>query len=211
MSSNTVSGNQAEQYALPKDRLKALVKKDIGTKPFSELSTVAFDHDGSTLAGHVLLDTLEDAGFSLDDFDAVGALTAAAVPFITAMIQAASARGQSLDGFVLDFVFPGIKGPSVKGKRVILLDAWLSEKSYIQTSSLVTLRHGNELNLDVAVISKLGATAVAIASLVGSSTAHNEGSEQPSITVVNPVDDSRTDLPFVFAFDQAEVTRNTHD
>ena len=64
---------------------------------------------------------------------------------------------------MLDFVFPGIKGPSISGKRVILLDAWLSEKSYIQTSSLVTLRHGNELSLDFGVVKKLGAQVVALA------------------------------------------------
>ena len=32
----------------------------------------------------VLIDTLEDAGYSVDDFDAVGALTAAAVPMVSA-------------------------------------------------------------------------------------------------------------------------------
>ena len=43
-------------------------------KPFSELSDVTFDHRGVTVVGHLLLDALEDAGYSVDDFDAVGAL-----------------------------------------------------------------------------------------------------------------------------------------
>ncbi|MCI1983608.1 MAG: orotate phosphoribosyltransferase [Bifidobacteriaceae bacterium] len=186
-------------YQEPKDRLKKMVSEDIAGRPFSELSSVAFHHDGSLLAGHVLLDTLEEEGYSLDDFDAVGALTAAAVPFVTAMIQAAGARGQVLDGFVLDFVFPGIKGPSISGKKVILLDAWLSEKSYIQTSSLVTLKNGNELNLDFAILKKLGADVVAIAALVGGSKA------QKVIDVVSPLDDSATELPFIHVFDQDDV------
>jgi hypothetical protein len=199
-------------YQEPKERLRQMVAADIDGRPFSELSSVSFHHDGSLLAGHVLLDTLEEAGLSLDDFDAVGALTAAAVPFVTAMIQAAGSRGQKLDGFVLDFVFPGIKGPSIAGKKVVLLDAWLSEKSYIQTSSLVTLKNGNELNLDFAVLQKLGADVVAIAAVVGSTSTHvaspenaasPEGSE---ITVVNPLDGTRAKLPFIYVFDQASVT-----
>lgn len=210
-----VSSVASNEYQEPKERLRLMVQEDIGSRPFSELSSVAFHHEGATLAGHVLLDTLEESGFSLDDFDAVGALTAAAVPFVSAMIQAAGARGQQLDGFVLDFVFPGIKGPDVKGKRVIVLDAWLSEKSYIQTSSIVTLKNGNELNLDFAILEKLGARVVAIASLVGSAQGQlltpgtasvNDAEEQlPKIDVVNPLDGSETSLPFIFAFDQKVV------
>lgn len=211
MSNSELNPYMDADYVEPKERLKAMVKEEIGDKPFSELSGVAFHHEGATLAGHVLLDTLEEAGYSIDDFDAVGALTAAAVPLVSAMIQAAGARGQELDGFVLDFVFPGIKGPSISGKRVVLLDAWLSEKSYIQTSSLVTLRNGNELNLDFGVVKSLGGTVVAIASLVGglgNGSAAVSAEHPATISVVNPVDDSHTDLPFIYAFGQAEVAQS---
>ena len=136
-------------------------------KPFSELSSVLFDHRGASIVGHILLDTLEEAGYSVDDFDAVGALTAAAVPLVSAMIQAAASRGEDLDGFVMDFVYPSIKGPSIAGKRVVLIDSWLSEKSYVQTSSLVTLRNGNELSLDFSVVENEGAKVLAVASLIG--------------------------------------------
>jgi hypothetical protein len=213
MSNSELNPYMDADYVEPKERLKTMVKEEIGNKPFSELSGVAFHHEGSTLAGHVLLDTLEEAGYSIDDFDAVGALTAAAVPFVSAMIQAAGARGQELDGFVLDFVFPGIKGPSISGKRVVLLDAWLSEKSYIQTSSLVTLRNGNELNLDFGVVKSLGGTVVAIASLVGGlgdASAAVSAEHPATISVVNLVDDSHTDLPFIYAFDQAEVAQSVN-
>ena len=119
-------------------------------------------------------------------------MTAAAVPLVGAMIQAAASRGEDLDGFVMDFVYPSIKGPSIKGKRVVLLDSWLSEKSYVQTSSLVTLRNGNELSLDFGVVEHEGAKVVAIASLIG-----GVDMTEPVIEVVNPVSGERQELPFV--------------
>ena len=134
----------------PRDQLKTLLQAEMKDKPFSELSSVLFDHRGASIVGHILLDTLEEAGYSVDDFDTVGALTAAAVPLVSAMIQAAASRGEDLDGFVMDFVYPSIS-PSIAGKRVVLIDSWLSEKSYVQTSSLVTLRNGNELSLVNAI------------------------------------------------------------
>lgn len=148
----------------PYDQMKTLLRAEMADKPFSELFAATFDHRGAAVVGHLLLDTLEEQGYSIDDFDAVGALTAAAVPLVGAMVQAAASRGEDLDGFVMDFVYPSIKGPSIANKRVILLDSWLSEKSYVQTSSLVTLRNGNELSLDFGVVKAQNAQVVAIAS-----------------------------------------------
>lgn len=108
---------------------------------------------------------------------------------VSAMIQAAASRGEDLDGFVMDFVYPSIKGPSIEGRRVVLLDAWLSEKSYVQTSSLVTLRNGNELSLDFGIVEQLGAKVVAIASLVGGGA--------KDINVVNPYTGDEQTLPFI--------------
>ncbi|KAA8815496.1 orotate phosphoribosyltransferase [Bifidobacterium callitrichos] len=186
----------------PRDQLRALLKERVVGRPFSELYGVTLDHHGAAVMGHVLLDTLEDAGYSVDDFDAVGALTAASVPLVSSVIQAAASRGEDLDGFVMDFVFPSIKGPSIKGKRVVLLDAWLSEKSYVQTSSLVTLRNGNELSLDFSIVEHEGASVVAVASLVGEV---GEGADEHEITVINPVDDSRHEVPFIQVFHESEL------
>ena len=97
----------------PREQLATLLKEHVVGRPFSELASVTFDHRAATVMGHVLIDTLEDAGYSVDDFDAVGALTAAAVPMVSAMIHAAASRGEDLDGFVMDFVYPSIKGPSI--------------------------------------------------------------------------------------------------
>lgn len=184
----------------PRDQLKTLLKTELDGKPFCELSAVTFDHRGAAIAGHILLDTLEEQGYSVDDFDAVGALTAAAVPLVTSMILAAASRGEDLDGFVMDFVYPSIKGPSIKDKRVILVDSWLSEKSYVQTSSLVTLRNGNELSLDFGIVEHEGAQVVAVGSLIG-----GVDMDKPTIKVINPVDDETRELPFVEVYHESEL------
>lgn len=184
----------------PREQLAALLRADMADKPFSELSSVVFDHRGAAVVGHILLDTLEEQGYSVDDFDAVGALTAAAVPLVSAMIQAAASRGEDLDGFVMDFVYPSVKGPSIAGKRVILLDSWLSEKSYVQTSSLVTLRNGNELSLDFGVVDAQGAQVLAVASLIG-----GVDMADPTVTVINPVNGESRELPFVEVFHESDL------
>ncbi|WP_125963334.1 orotate phosphoribosyltransferase [Bifidobacterium dolichotidis] len=191
-----------EGFALmdPRDQLKALLAEMLAGKAFSELYTVTLDHRATVLLGHLLIDTLEEQGFGVDDFDAVGALTPAAMPLVCAMMQAAASRGEDLDGFIMDFVFPAVKGPSIAGKRVLLLDAWLSEKSYIQTSSLVTLRNGNELGLDFGIVEAQGAQVVAVAALVG-----GVDMEKPVIDVVNPVSDERHELPFIEVFHESEL------
>lgn len=184
----------------PRDQLKTLLQAEMKDKPFSELASVTFDHRGASVVGHILLDTLEEAGYSVDDVDAVGALTAAAVPLVSVMIQAAASRGEDLNGFVMDFVYPSIKGPSITGKRVVLLDSWLSEKSYVQTSSLVTLRNGNELSLDFSVVEREGAEVLAVASLIG-----GVDMIHPTIKVVNPVSGDESELPFIEVYKESEL------
>ena len=159
----------------PRDQLKSLLQAEMADKPFSELSSVLFDHRGASIVGHILLDTLEEAGYSVDDFDAVGALTAASVPLVSAMIQAAASRGENLNGFVMDFVYPSIKGPSIAGKR-------------------------NELSLDFSVVKNEGAKVLAVSSLIG-----GVDMASPSIKVINPVDGSESDLPFVEVFKESEL------
>lgn len=184
----------------PRDQLKTLLQAEMKDKPFSELASVTFDYRGASVVGHILLDTLEEAGYSVDDVDAVGALTAAAVPLVSAMIQAAASRGEDLNGFVMDFVYPSIKGPSITGKHVVLLDSWLSEKSYVQTSSLVTLRNGNELSLDFSVVEREGAEVLAVASLIG-----GVDMIHPTIKVVNPVSGDESELPFIEVYKESEL------
>ncbi|MFT8704562.1 orotate phosphoribosyltransferase [Bifidobacterium aquikefiricola] len=188
--------------------LATKLAQSIEGKAFSELADVTFEHRGAMLVGKVLIESLQQRGYGLSDFDAVGALTSAAVPIVDAIIHAANAQGAALNAFVMDFVYPSIKGPSIAGERVLLVDSWLSEKSYIQTSSLVTLRDGNELGLDFGIIAKEGATVVAIASLIGSRRQfeHSPKSESSSqtftIEAVNPTTQERAQIPFVMVFDE---------
>lgn len=197
-----VTADENTPFAMldPREQLARLLNASMADKPFSELSDVLYGHQGAAIVGHVMLDTLEERGYSVDDFDAIGALTAAAVPVMDAVIHAAASRGEDLDGFVMDFVYPSIKGPSIAGKRVILLDAWLSEKSYVQTSSLVTLRNGNELGLDFGVMEREQAKVVAVASLIG-----GVDMAQPVVEIVNPVNGERHELPFVEIYKENEL------
>ena len=187
--------------------LAQLLTDDIGGKPFSELFSVTFDHRAHGIIGQTLIDALEQRGLSFDRIDAVGALTTAAIPLVCAVQEAAAKRGKPVNGFVMDFVYPSIKGPSVKGKTVVLLDAWLSEQSYIQTSSLVTLHNGNELNLDFGIVTRQGATVAAIASLIGSD---DTPSDSAVIRVVDPTTVDATaqdhrDIPFVHVFGESQL------
>ncbi|WEV67671.1 orotate phosphoribosyltransferase [Bifidobacterium sp. ESL0769] len=200
------SGSEGESSKQGKNKLQALLQAAVEKKPFSELFDVSLDYRGAALIGDALLDALEKRGFTLNNFDAVGALTAAAVPMVTAVMHAAYARGRELDGFVMDFVYPSIKGPSIASKRVVLLDSWLSEKSYVQTSSLVTLRNGNELSLDFSVVEHEGAKVVAIASLIGGVSGDADSN---SIKVINPVSGEECNLPFIMAFDEDELRDST--
>ncbi|MCH4209747.1 orotate phosphoribosyltransferase [Bifidobacterium sp.] len=207
--------------------LQQMLHDAVAGRPFSELSSVTFDHRGIALAGEMLLAALRERGFGLEDFDAVGALTAAAVPLVIAVMQAAARRAKAIDGFVMDFVYPSVKGPSIRDKRVILLDSWLSEKSYVQTSSLVTLRNGNELNLDFSIVGHEQAQVLAVVALIGGlgandSTAEdgsrtaetedegafgtqNEADDAESIEIVNTVNDSRYSVPFVQVFEERDL------
>lgn len=212
-----------------KDGLRQMLREAISDKPFSELSAVTFDQRGVALAGEAVLDALHQSGFDLGDFDAVGALTAAAVPLVIAAMHAAASQGKPLDGFVMDFVYPSIKGPSIRGKQVILLDSWLSEKSYVQTSSLVTLRNGNELNLDFSIVEHEQAQVLAIVTLIGGlgangstnggvvETAGDETAKTGKadsahtiddasfVEVIDTVNDSRHAVPFIPVFEEREL------
>jgi orotate phosphoribosyltransferase len=196
-----------------RDQLQQLLRSEIGDRPFSELFGVTLDQRGSVLTGQVLLESLRARGLEAGrDFQAIGALTAAGVPVATSVMEAAreSTPAAHVDGFVIDFVYPGIKGPSIAGKSVVLVDAWLSEKSYIQTSSLVTLHEGNELDVDCSVISRLGARTVAIASLVGG-TGSLSGKDGQTLRVASPVDGSEQDVSFIYSYHVSDVSHSTQD
>lgn len=205
------------------------LRKQIAGKPFSEVFEVTLDNRIQAVVGDIILQALSERGLLPGDVEAVGALTPAAVPLVTSVINAASRHGDSMDGFIMDFVYPSIKGPSISGKKVVLLDAWLSEKSFIQTSSLVTLHNTNELNLDFSVVQREGAEVLAIASLIGGIDSTSQESDladtdasatvipkesgssarpslsSPSIEVIDPVTGTSQAIPFVQVFSEQEL------
>lgn len=191
-----MGGFSEEQAALAQ-----LLHNAMRDKPFSELFTVTLSQQGSQLVGEVLLQAVEQSGYSFDQIDAVGALTSAAMPLVMAMMNAASKRNIALDGFIMDFVYPSTKGVNIQGKRVLLVDSWLSEKSYVQTSSLVTLRHGNELSLDFGIVERLGAETIAVLALVSDVVAQEDGKRH--LQIIHPVTGEHTTMPLICAYNEA--------
>ena len=95
---------------------------------YVDMRRATLHHEAAPLVGHVMLDMLEDNGFAPDDFDAVGGLTMGADPVATAILHAAASRGLPVDAFVVrkeakdHGMKRQIEGPSVEGKRVIVLE-----------------------------------------------------------------------------------------
>ena len=69
------SPSQTDDFSMlePREQLRRLIAAEMEGKPFCELAGVTFDHRGAAIVGHILLDALEENGYSIDDFDAVGA------------------------------------------------------------------------------------------------------------------------------------------
>ncbi|MDO5025343.1 MAG: orotate phosphoribosyltransferase [Trueperella sp.] len=85
-------------------------------------------HEAGPLIGHVMLDLLEDSGFSPEDIDAVGGLTMGADPVATAIMHAAASRGLGIDAFVVRKAAKDhgmkrqIEGPDIAERNVVILE-----------------------------------------------------------------------------------------
>ena len=92
---------------------------------YVDLRRATLHHEAAVLVGKVMLDLLSDAGLSPD---AVGGLTMGADPVATAMLHQASARGMSLDAFVVrkeakkHGMARQVEGPDISGKNVVILE-----------------------------------------------------------------------------------------
>lgn len=194
------------------DYLEQLVKSALKDTLFSDLSQVMFDQRGFDIAGKVLLSKCRENNIDFEPFIreesfhdvsphssvcGVGALTVGAISVVCSLVNSAIHAQYKLQGFSMDWVFPGVKGPSLDGKNVLLADAWLSDRSYIQTSSIVTLTRHNELDIDFAVLDKNNENISAIVALVG-------GGSQPApskITLINSLNGKEKTIPFIYVFD----------
>ena len=138
-------------------RGKVTLASGLESNFYVDMRRATLHHEAAPLIGHVMLDLLEENGFSVDEVDAVGGLTMGADPVATAMLHAAAARGLDLDAFVVRKAAKDhgmkrqIEGPSVEGKRVVVLeDTSTTGGSPIQ--AVEALREAGAQVLAVAVI-----------------------------------------------------------
>ena len=96
---------------------------------YVDMRRATLHHEAAPLIGHVMLDLLEESGFSVgEDYGAVGGLTMGADPVAAAMLHAAASRGLDLDAFVVRKAAKDhgmrrrIEGPEVSGRRVVVLE-----------------------------------------------------------------------------------------
>ena len=82
-------------------RGKVTLASGLESNFYVDMRRATLHHEAAPLIGHVMLDLLEENGFSVDEVDAVGGLTMGADPVATAMLHAAAARGLDLDAFVV--------------------------------------------------------------------------------------------------------------
>lgn len=98
------------------------------SKFYVDMRQATLHHEAGPLIGHVMLDLLEENGFTAEDVDAVGGLTMGADPVATAIMHAAASRGLDIDAFVVrkepkdHGTKRQIEGPSIAGRRVIVLE-----------------------------------------------------------------------------------------
>ena len=138
-------------------RGKVTLASGLESNFYVDMRRATLHHEAAPLIGHVMLDLLEENGFSVDEVDSVGGLTMGADPVATAMLHAAAARGLDLDAFVVRKAAKDhgmkrqIEGPSVEGKRVVVLeDTSTTGGSPIQ--AVEALRAAGAQVLAVAVI-----------------------------------------------------------
>jgi orotate phosphoribosyltransferase len=134
---------------------------------YVDLRRATLHHEAAPLIGRVMLELLESAGYS--NIDAVGGLTMGADPVATALLHQAAAAGIELDAFVVrkqakaHGMARQVEGPSVAGKRVIVLE---------DTSTT----GGSPLTAAEALVAA-GATVVAIATVVDRDTGARQAIE----------------------------------
>ncbi len=134
---------------------------------YVDMRRATLHHEAAPLIGHVMLDLLEEAGFTPgEEYVAVGGLTMGADPVAAAMLHAAASRGLNLDAFVVRKTAKDhgmkrrIEGPEVKGKRVIVLE---------DTSTT----GGSPLEA-AAALTQAGAEVIAVAVIVDRATGAKE-------------------------------------
>jgi orotate phosphoribosyltransferase len=124
---------------------------------YVDLRRVTLHHAAAPLVGRVMRELTADW-----DYDAVGGLTLGADPVAAAMLHAAAAAGQRLDGFVVrrsdkaHGMQRRIEGPDVTGRRVLAVDDTSTTGGSVLTA-VDALRTAGATVIGVAVVVDRGA------------------------------------------------------
>jgi orotate phosphoribosyltransferase len=124
---------------------------------YVDLRRLTLHHQGAPLVGRVMLDLVADW-----EFDAVGGLTLGADPVALAMLHVASARGKTLDAFVVrktgktHGLQRRVEGPDVAGRRVLAVEDTSTTGSSVLTA-VDALRDAGAEIVGTAVIVDRGA------------------------------------------------------
>ncbi len=124
---------------------------------YVDLRRVTLDALAAPLVGRVMLDLTWDWGY-----DAAGGLTLGADPVATAMLHAASGRGEHCDAFVVrkegkaHGLQRRIEGPDVVGRRVVAVEDTSTTGGSVMTA-VEALREAGAEVVGVAVIVDRGA------------------------------------------------------
>jgi orotate phosphoribosyltransferase len=150
---------------------KVTLSSGIEADYYVDLRRATLHHKAAVLVGKVMLDLLADADLSPDS---VGGLTMGADPVATAMLHQASARGMSLDAFVVrkeakqHGMARQVEGPDISGKNVVILE----DTSTTGGSPLAAAKAAQES----------GATVLAIATVVDRDTGARAAIESAGYT-----------------------------
>lgn len=124
---------------------------------YVDLRRATLHHRAAPLIGHLMLDMLEEAGYGVDEIDAVGGLTLGADPVATAILHAAASRGLDLDAFVVRKEAKShglqrrVEGPDVAGRRVVAVEDTSTTGGSVGTA-VTALREGGADVRAVAVV-----------------------------------------------------------
>lgn len=125
---------------------------------YIDLRRITLHHAGAPLVGRVMRELTRDW-----EYEAVGGLTLGADPVATAMIHAAAAAGEALDGFVVrkagkqHGLARRIEGPDVTGRRVLAVEDTSTTGNSV-LSAVEALQEAGARVMGVAVVVDRGAS-----------------------------------------------------
>lgn len=131
---------------------------------YLDLRRVSLHHEAAPLIGRVMRELTADW-----DYQAVGGLTLGADPVAAAMLHAAAAAGEALDGFVVrkagkeHGLQRRIEGPEVAGRRVLALEDTCTTGGSVLTAVEALQQAGAQV-VGVAVVVDRGARAAVTSS-----------------------------------------------